>query len=329
VDICKQTWIELRYSYQCHARRLHKYFLTGHKQNHKRPAMALELELMFLWRFIENRKTSNLPFDISDVIEEAEKELVQETNKTEIQIEMETESAELGNKPDIEDVHKDNNSTAIYKEIDEDLILIEQPVELIVIDEDDDNGKSEKQFKISDSMKKLVQQIKTYPELYDSDNVVYNDYSHRSNIWNSIAIFLGDKATKLMKCWIIMQTRYEWEIMHINNENGGDSTPSELQKELEFLKSHILKNPDTVYKQSYYLKTQWFDPIDYFKDIYNLIVRMKKTIEVVYITDSLLKSKEKNKQYLTLWSEIANPKGCSAGQCEVTWLINCVISIGK
>ena len=43
-----------------------------------------------------------------------------------------------------------------------------------------------------------------------------------------------------MKCWIIMQTRYEWEIMHMNNDNA-DSTPSELQKELEFLKSHILK----------------------------------------------------------------------------------------
>ena len=134
------------------------------------------------------RKTSNLPYDISDVIEEAEKELVQESNETEIQIEMEIESADPSH------VNKDNNSTAIYKEIDEDLILIEQPVELIVIDEDDDNGKSEKQFKISDSMKKLVQQIKTYPELYDSDNVVYNDYSHRSNIWNSIATFLGDKG---------------------------------------------------------------------------------------------------------------------------------------
>ena len=129
-----------------------------------------------------------MPYDISDVIEEAEKELVQESNETEIQIEMEIESADPSH------VNKDNNSTAIYKEIDEDLILIEQPVELIVIDEDDDNGKSEKQFKISDSMKKLVQQIKTYPELYDSDNVVYNDYSHRSNIWNSIATFLGDKG---------------------------------------------------------------------------------------------------------------------------------------
>ena len=43
-----------------------------------------------------------------------------------------------------------------------------------------------------------------------------------------------------MKFWIIMQTRYEWEIMHMNNDNM-DSPPSELQKELEFLKCHILK----------------------------------------------------------------------------------------
>ena len=36
---------------------------------------------------------------------------------------------------------------------------------------------------------------------------------------------------------------------------------------------------------------------------------MKKTIEVVFLTDFLLKSKEKNKEYLTLWSEIATSKG--------------------
>lgn len=108
-------------------------------------------------------------------------------------MEVETEISIVDNKSDTEDTNRENES-AVYKEIDEDLILIEQPVELIVIDEDDDNGKSRKQFKVSEGMKKLVQQIRSYPELYDSLNIAYYDYSHRSFVWNSIATALGDKG---------------------------------------------------------------------------------------------------------------------------------------
>lgn len=71
---------------------------------------------------------------------------------------------------------------------------MEQPVELIVIEEDDDNGKSEKQFKVSHSMKLLITHIKTYPELYDSEHLAFKDYTRKSYIWNAIASNLADKG---------------------------------------------------------------------------------------------------------------------------------------
>ncbi|KAM7347370.1 hybrid male rescue isoform 2-T2 [Cochliomyia hominivorax] len=335
-DDCKNTWLDLRYSYQQHARRLHKFFMNGHKENRKRPAMYMESELMFLWRFIENRKTCKLQFEINENNSSpptTEIEKVTAPPESPKLVEPPTETIEKETAP-VTSPAKDTNETVNNKEndknsnaqksIDDDLILVEQPVELIVIDEDDDNNKSEKQFKVSPSMKLLIAQIKAYPELYDSENLAFKDYTRKSYIWNAIACNLGDKATKLMKCWIILQTRYEWEIWQTKQNTDNSSPPpqpSELQVELEFLKNYILNNPDTVYKQSYYLKTAWYDPIDYFKDIYNLIVRMKKNSDIVYITDSLLKTPEKSKIYLTLWSDIAILKGSTAGQCETTWLI--------
>ncbi|KNC32709.1 hypothetical protein FF38_02713 [Lucilia cuprina] len=354
-DDCKSTWFDLRYGYQRHARRLHNFFITGQKENRKRPAMYLESELMFLWRFIGIKKSCNLDFEISEI------DTLPET-ATQIQIEVQPESqvkAVTQPEPEVEEIDVDENAdveeievevvqtpeedqkeqeieiqknkeneskdnAAKQKTVDDDLILVEQPVELIVIEEDDDNNKAEKQFNVTNNMKILIQEIKKYPELYDSENLAFKDYSRKSYIWNAIAVNVSDKATKLMKCWIIMQTRYEWELCQAKQQSNYTTkyTPStELQVELEFLKDYILNNPDTVYKQSFYLKNAWYDPIDYFKDIYNLIVRMKKMSDIVYITDAQLKSTEKTKSYLTLWNEIANLKGCSAGQCETTWLI--------
>lgn len=49
--------------------------------------------------------------------------------------------------------------------------------------------------------------------------------------------------------------------------------------------------------------------MDYFKDIYNFILRLKKMPDVVYITDTLLKDSEKTKQFFTLWGDVAKMKG--------------------
>ncbi|XP_011291047.1 uncharacterized protein LOC101894856 [Musca domestica] len=283
VDTCKTTWIELRYNYQSYVRRLRKYFINGVKKSSgTRPTMEFDSDLIYLFRFIENRKYCDIPYDIPEPVR----------------------------KPEIQQ-HK----------IDDDLILIEQPVELIVIDEDDDAKQTEKSFKVTEEMRKLIAEIKKYPELYDTTRYDYNDYSRKSLLWNSIAVQVGDKATKLMKCWILMMTRYEWEISKTPQGTDVAKCQTQLQKEMEFFEPYILTNPETVYKHSYYLKKCWCEPMDYFKDIYNFILRLKKMPDVVYITDTQLKDPEKTKQFFTLWGDVAKMKGNSPGECETTWLI--------
>lgn len=159
--------------------------------------------------------------DSVNVIETTDKETVKES----LPISTEKETSN----------NKENDKT--QKQGDDDIILVEQPVECIVIDEDDENNKTDKQFKVTPSMKLLIAQIKAYPELYDSEHLTYKDYTRKSYIWNAIACNLNDKATKLMKCWIIMQTRYEWEI----SQSPVTNPPTDLRVELEFLKEYILK----------------------------------------------------------------------------------------
>ncbi|XP_013111914.1 uncharacterized protein LOC106090305 [Stomoxys calcitrans] len=296
VETCKSTWIDLRYKYQCFVRRLRKYYISKTKKKSSRPSMNLESELVFLFRFMDIRKSCSIPYDIiepeSDVMEIA---------------------SEAVDPPDLPATQPIS--------VDDDLILVEQPVELIVIDEDDDAKHADNVFKVTKEMRVLVAQIKKYPELYDSSRTDFADYSRKSYVWNSIAISIGDKATKLMKCWILMTTRFEWEISRNNQNSDVAKYQTELQKELEFFEPYILANPNTVYKNSFYLKKSWCEPIDYFKEIYNLIVRMKKLPDVVFVTDSLLTNSEKTKQFFSLWADISKMKGNAAGECETTWLI--------
>ncbi|XP_061402605.1 uncharacterized protein LOC133338448, partial [Musca vetustissima] len=283
VDTCKTTWIELRYNYQSYVRRLRKYFINGIKKSSAtRPTMEFDSDLIYLFRFIENRKHCEIPYDIPEPVREPE-------------------------------LHQ--------TKIDDDLILIEQPVELIVIDEDDDAKQTEKPFKVTKEMRNLIAEIKKYPELYDTTRSDFNDYTRKSLIWNAIAVQVKDKATKLMKCWILMTTRYEWEISKTTQGSDVAKCQTELQKEMEFFEPYILTNPETVYKHSYYLKKCWCEPMDYFKEIYNFILRLKKIPDVVYLTDTLLKNSEKTKQFFTLWGDVAKMKGNSPGECETTWLI--------
>ncbi|XP_037899032.1 uncharacterized protein LOC119643695 [Glossina fuscipes] len=302
VNVCKSTWIELRYLYQRHARRLLQFFSGGPKGNKRRPVMKLENELLFLWRFLEERKSCAPLFDIA----EPENEVIanQSCNK------------------------------------DDDLILIEQPVELIVIDEDEDSCKiissttnsaiTSNTFILTKEMKQLIEHVKAYQDLYHNLSPFYADYKRKGYIWNAIASEMGDKATKLMKLWIFIQTRYEWEICQassgIDTANGMAET-SELQMLLSFLKPHILANPNTVYKQSHYLKKGWQEPIEHFKNIYNLLARMKRTITVIAVTERLLNNPNKTADFFSLWGEIGKMRGGSGhlvatiGQCEITWLI--------
>lgn len=43
-----------------------------------------------------------------------------------------------------------------------------------------------------------------------------------------------------MKCWILMTTRYEWEISRNLQSTDVAKYPTELQKEMEFFEPYIL-----------------------------------------------------------------------------------------
>ncbi|KAI9589438.1 hypothetical protein GQX74_007607 [Glossina fuscipes] len=323
LNVCKSTWIELRYLYQRHARRLLQFFSGGPKGNKRRPVMKLENELLFLWRFLEERYTS-----IYD--------LLKESFRYSFYFHYSKSCAPLF------DIAEPENEVIANQSCnkDDDLILIEQPVELIVIDEDEDSCKiissttnsaiTSNTFILTKEMKQLIEHVKAYQDLYHNLSPFYADYKRKGYIWNAIASEMGDKATKLMKLWIFIQTRYEWEICQassgIDTANGMAET-SELQMLLSFLKPHILANPNTVYKQSHYLKKGWQEPIEHFKNIYNLLARMKRTITVIAVTERLLNNPNKTADFFSLWGEIGKMRGGSGhlvatiGQCEITWLI--------
>lgn len=198
-------------------------------------------------------KSCKLPFDITEInkpptieLEPDPTSVVNEEQHTLETIEppVDTSDKEMvkeslpicSEKLETDDNENDNSNTQKAGG-DDDLILVEQPVECIVIDEDDESNKKDKQFKVTPSMKLLIGQIKAYPELYDSELLTFKDYTRKSYVWNAIACNLSDKATKLMKSWIIMQTRYEWEI----SQTPTTHPKSELQVELEFLKDFIVK----------------------------------------------------------------------------------------
>lgn len=125
---------------------------------------------------------------------------------------------------------------------DDDLIIIEEPVECIVINDEEEDS-SIREFRLTRDMLKLIETVKKYPEIYNPRMPEFKDYKHKSSRWNLIANEVNDKATKLMKCWILLMTRYEWEINKRIQCKGDGNTPipklSRLETEMEFLRSHI------------------------------------------------------------------------------------------
>ncbi|XP_017464452.1 PREDICTED: uncharacterized protein LOC108357893 [Rhagoletis zephyria] len=164
VDICKNAWVNLRFCYQKYVRRLRKFLANkGGKKRKRRPVMAFETEMVFLWRFIADKTRCRLPYDDANP---AEKEMPPVQKATE----------------------------------DDDIVLLEDDVE--VIDLDDDAANSTKlltrqikcQFQITPEVRRLVTNIEPYDELYDSDHRYYDDYRRKGIIWNAIANEVGDKG---------------------------------------------------------------------------------------------------------------------------------------
>lgn len=90
-------------------------------------------------------------------------------------------------KPDIHSVCKDKSITESDQQIsnlDDDIILVEKPVEVVVID-DEDQIEFE-QFIVTDVMRALVDLVKRNPSLYDHNCSSYRDHKLKANIWYSI-----------------------------------------------------------------------------------------------------------------------------------------------
>ncbi|XP_014087060.3 uncharacterized protein Hmr isoform X2 [Bactrocera oleae] len=295
-DLCKNAWVNLRYSYQKYVRRLRKFFANkACKKRRRRPIMAFETELVFLWRFIVDKIRCPLPY--SDEMEVQEATPVQPAA------------------------------------VDDDIVLLEDDVE--VIDLDDETPSLTKvfaklckvHFQVTPEIRRLIYNLQCYQEIFDSFHRYYEDYRRKGIIWNAIANEVGDKATKLMKCWIHIQTRYEWELMQrrLEKELSATKPQTELESLLHFTKAHILRMPRTVYKSSYFLKMDWHEPIDHFKNIFSLLVAMKKYPIVITLTEMMVNKTEDvdTAKYTQLWTDVANTKGgtVTPGQCETTWLI--------
>ncbi|XP_034662323.1 uncharacterized protein LOC117897509 isoform X2 [Drosophila subobscura] len=201
------------------------------------------------------------------------------------------------------------NAPAPAPEDDVVLVSAAQPMTIIYLDLDNES------FRITPVKRRLIEAVRYYPQLYNASNISYNDYHHRGLIWGAISNELGDKATKLMKSWIILLTRYEWEV------SRGPDESSELMKLMVFLIPHIPHMKESVYKTSKYLTAAWHYPIENFRSVETLIKLMKGNTELVQLTEEYLHHKNKPPAYHSLWQKVAAQAMSTPESCEVTWLV--------
>ncbi|EDW75304.2 uncharacterized protein Dwil_GK19765 [Drosophila willistoni] len=171
-------------------------------------------------------------------------------------------------------------------------------------------------FQCTEDHRRLVEAVQSYPQLYDIYRPGYDNYRHRGLIWGSISNELRDKATKLMKRWLYLQTRYEWELGR--TENGVQN--SELWNLLSFLAPYVHQMPNTVCKSSLYLQKGWFDPIEHFRTVTTLINTLKGMPELLQLVDLNIPVTQKLPRYHDLWLKVASVVNCSYQRCEITWL---------
>ncbi|XP_022210514.2 uncharacterized protein LOC111066314 [Drosophila obscura] len=180
---------------------------------------------------------------------------------------------------------------------EEDVVMVDtaQPVAIIDLDLDDDN------FRITPDMRRLIEAVRFYPQLYNASHSSYSDYRHRGLIWGAISNELGEKATKLM--------------------NQAPNEASDLMKLMIFLIPHIPHMKESVYKTSKYLTNTWHDPIEQFRSVMTLVNMLKSNPELVQLTDEYLHFKNKPPGYHELWQKVATQAMSTPERCEVTWLV--------
>ncbi|XP_068158944.1 LOW QUALITY PROTEIN: uncharacterized protein Hmr [Drosophila tropicalis] len=273
---CLSSWAELRYKYQKHVRRLRNY-----RRMIVQPIGAANRR--------RRRPVMLHEEDMMFLYDHVAKLPLKRTPK------MPVES--LGNDEDDLEVVVTNPANEI---IDVDLMA----------------DKDVNEFQCTEEHRRLVEAVKSYPQLYDIYRPGYDNYRHRGLIWGSISNELRDKATKLMKRWLYLQTRYEWELGR--TVNGVQN--SELWHLLSFLAPHVHQMPNTVCKSSLYLQNGWFDPIEHFRTVTTLINTIKGMPELLKLVDLNIPVIQKLPRYHDLWLKVASVVNCSYQRCEITWL---------
>ncbi|KAL7744418.1 hypothetical protein ACLKA6_001801 [Drosophila palustris] len=171
------------------------------------------------------------------------------------------------------------------------------------------------QYKITPEQQRLIDAVQPYSQLYDPQHPDYTNYRHRGLIWGAISNELREKATKLMKIWLQLQTRYEWELTYEKDDR------SQLKEQLRFLEPHVPNIKDSVCKMSLYLQDTWFDPIEHFRNVMNLINVLKSLPELGQLVDDYQHCITKPVRYHELWIRVASQVNASYQRCEVTWLV--------
>ncbi|XP_037724197.1 uncharacterized protein LOC119556236 [Drosophila subpulchrella] len=274
---CLAAWAELRYRYQRHVRRLRAFQRNRKGTKGQRPCMRHEEELLFLYPHVARFPLTVEKIQPAEVGEPTE---VIEENET---------------LPDVE-------------------IVEPPPVDIIDVDLEDEAGF---QFRLTDDQRRLIEAVQAYPQLYNCLAPGYENTRHRGLIWGAIANELHDKATKLMKSWLNIQTRYEWEL----TQRPDKCSNSELCKLMEFLRPHVLRLRNTVCKASKYLQNGWYEPIENFRSVMSLINTMRNMPDLVQLTDESMAYKVKPPRYDEFWQKVGIEVVGSHERCEVTWLM--------
>ncbi|KAH8330142.1 hypothetical protein KR074_011361 [Drosophila pseudoananassae] len=194
-----------------------------------------------------------------------------------------------------------------------DVVIVEPTIDVIDVEL---VGPSK--FQCTKNCRKLIEAVLAYPQLYDPTQAGYENQWHVGVIWSSIANELRDKGTKLMKMWLKLVIRYEWELNHTTKE---EVAVSELCQLMLQLKPHVMKRPGTVYKVSKYLKGDWNEPIEHFKTVQLLIDAIQSDPELVAMVEDHVDSSTKPPCYDEVWHKIGEKVGCCPQRCEVTWLV--------
>ncbi|EDV46151.1 uncharacterized protein LOC6551405 [Drosophila erecta] len=277
---CLVAWSELRYRFQRHVRRL-RAFQRSATQSHQtvqRRRPCMRHEEELLFLYSH---VARFPL----IVEKSQPPEIVETAKV-------VESKTL---PDVE--------------------FVEPPaVDIIDLDLEED---ATYHYRCTREQRRLIEAVQAYPILYNAMCMGYQNRRHRGLVWGAISNELHDKATKLMKSWLTLLTRYEWELTHRPSQVG----TSELCQRMGFMQPHVQLQRNTVCKASKYLQNGWHEPIEHFRSVMALINTMRNMPELVQLTDESLNHEVKPPRYDEFWQKVGMEVMASHERCEVTWLV--------